>query len=90
MERYMFRVQPKTKASVCLACTAPLLLGIYHSCADEAPTGQLIATMAQPPHLSDMPHAEFDAQYLPSSLTEVSGRSVTRDFSNVVEFGTTT
>jgi hypothetical protein len=87
----MFRVQPKAKACVCLACTAPLLLGIYHSCAEEeAPTGQLIATMAQPPHLPDMPHAEFDTQYLPSSLTEVSGRSVTRDFPNVVEFGTTT
>jgi hypothetical protein len=90
----MFRVQPKSKACVCLACTAPLLLTLYYSCADEASmvSGQPISAiaMAQPPHPADMPHAEFDARHLPRPLVEVRGTTVFRDFPASAEFISTT
>jgi hypothetical protein len=86
----MFRVQSKTKACVCLACTCALLLALYHSCADEASmvSGQPISviTMAQPPHLPDMPHTESDAQHLARSLAEVREKIVFQDFIATAEF----
>jgi hypothetical protein len=67
----------KAKARVCLACAAPMLWGVVHTCYEEAPiltrSGQLVALPPQ----SHQPetHTEFEFSHVQASLTAVSGVS---------------
>jgi hypothetical protein len=70
-------MHPKAKVRVCLACAAPMLWGVVHTCYEEAPilmgSGQLVALPLQ----SHQPetHLEFEFSHIQASLTAVSGVS---------------
>jgi hypothetical protein len=68
-------MRSKAKTRVCLACAAPMLWAVVHTCYEEAPilmrSGQLVA----PPPETHQPetHAEFEFSYIQAALTAVSG-----------------